>query len=157
MTDMCDRMMISIDEYAARHGNRPGEVADVLLRQLPEAVARWRSEQPEPCGRLLKECVMVDDATGWVEIVAVGGDGGSVAVSDLDDVKDYGAIASSVLAMLPHTPARVVRFVDACRRGEYASMGDVMLAVERRKSDSIYILLIILLAALMSLLLLLSQ
>ena len=148
-----DNGMIPIREYVAANGNRcPRIVADVLLRQLPEAVARWRSEQLSPCGRLREEFIKVDAMSGYVEITAPCAD---EIADESDDVRDYGAIVSGLLATaMPRRNVnhRVERFVDACRRGDYATMGDVMLAVERRKSGAVYVVLVIVVVALVALL-----
>ena len=64
--------MISIEDYVK--SNRPAAVTDMLLRQLPDAIALWREEEPLPRGgRLVKESIMVDADTGIVTIKAGAG------------------------------------------------------------------------------------
>ena len=92
-----DNGMIPIREYVAANGNRcPRTVADVLLRQLPEAVARWRSEQLSPCGRLREEFIKVDAMSGYVEITAPCAD---EVADESDDVQNH-VFAANVLCGL---------------------------------------------------------
>lgn len=147
MVELClinlklDDSAMKLEEYVLSHRNEPTNVADVLLRGVPEAVAKWRSEQEQPQCPLSKDCVMVDEFAGYVYIVPVADAGGEV--NDIDDVKAYGEMTAAMLALLPRSNRRVSRLIDACRRGEYASMGDVMLAVEKGKSGTIYWYLIL--------------
>ena len=82
----------------------------------------------------------------------------AAAVGECDDVKDYGAIVANLLeTSMPHAARRVALFADACCRGEYATIGDVMLAVERRKSGGIYWWLVAIIAVLLVLLVFLNR
>ena len=115
--------------------NSPRTACDVLLRQLPEAIARWRSERE-----------------GHEETY----DG--IVGTSIAHVKDYGAIVANLLeTSMPHAARRVALFADACCRGEYATIGDVMLAVERRKSGGIYWWLVAIIAVLLVLLVFLNR
>ena len=150
--------MIPIKEFLDLRQNSPRMTGDVLLRQLPEAIARWRSEQPLPQGRLKEEFVKVDAETGYVEIEPMDAADAAAVVGECDDVKDYGAIVANLLeTSVPGASRRVALFADACRRGEYATIGDVMLAVERRKSGGIYWWLVAIIAVLLALLVFLNQ
>lgn len=138
--------------------NSSRTACDVLLRQLPEAIARWRSEQPLPQGRLKEEYIKVDSETGYVEIEPMDAADAAATVGECDDVKDYGAIVANLLeTSMPHAARRVALFADACCRGEYATIGDVMLAVERRKSGGIYWWLVAIIAVLLVLLVFLNR
>lgn len=86
--------MIPIKEYLSLCKGRRLAAGDVLLRQLPEAIARWRSEQQLPQGRLKEEFIKVDAETGYVEIEPVEA---TDAAAESDDVKDYGAIVANLL------------------------------------------------------------
>lgn len=150
--------MIPIKEYLGLRQNSPRTACDVLLRQLPEAIARWRSEQPLPQGRLKEEYIKVDSETGYVEIEPMDAADAAATVGECDDVKDYGAIVANLLeTSMPHAARRVALFADACCRGEYATIGDVMLAVERRKSGGIYWWLVAIIAVLLVLLVFLNR
>ena len=130
--------------------NSPRTACDVLLRQLPEAIARWRSEQPLPQGRLKEEYIKVDSETGYVEIEPMDAADAAATVG--------GAIVANLLeTSMPHAARRVALFADACCRGEYATIGDVMLAVERRKSGGIYWWLVAIIAVLLVLLVFLNR
>ena len=88
--------------------NSPRTACDVLLRQLPEAIARWRSEQPLPQGRLKEEYIKVDSETGYVEIEPMDAADAAATVGECDDVKDYGAIVANLLeTSMPHAARRV--------------------------------------------------
>ena len=141
-------MMISIEDYVK--SNRPAAVTDMLLRQLPDAIALWREEEPLPRGgRLVKESIMVDADTG---IVTIKAGAGGMASPDADDVKDYGNIVAGLLAQLPYVNRKVSQLVEQCKQGQFDSMGDVMLAVEKRKSNAIYIPLVAVIVLLVALL-----
>ena len=142
-------MMIPIEDYVKR--NRPATVTDVLLRQLPDAIAMWRETSPLPHeGRLIKEMITVDSDTGFVVINA--NDEVKEVSDDAGDVKDYGNIVAELLTQLPYVNHSVTRLVEQCRQGKFSSMGDVMIAVEKRKSNTIYVPLIIIIALLLALL-----
>lgn len=147
--------MISIDEYVSRYStSRPTDVADMLLRGLPEAIALWRNEQHY--APLEKNLIMVDDETGIVTI-ADNGKTNATSVSEADDVKAYSEIANEMLQLMPHTINRMARHIHDCRSGKYATMGDVMLAVEKRRSSNLYIIIIAVIAILLALLAYLNQ
>ncbi len=150
--------MITIDEYIDRYArSRTTDAADVILRSLPEAIALWRSEQQEPLTPLTKEMLMVDAATGIVEIVDGNAEASASPVSENDDVKAFGEIATELLQQMPYTNHRVTQLVQDCRAGKYATMGDVMLAVEKRRSNVLYIVIIAAIALLLVLLALLNH
>lgn len=145
--------MMTIEEYVKLHRGCRREVADVMLRRLPEVVALWRSEQVEPQGRLQSSVITIDEVSGFVSINS----GDDKSVTDADDVKDYGALIAELSVLLPKPDRRISMFADACRRGDYSSIGDVMLAVERRKSGNIYWYLLGVIVLLLVLLVILNR
>lgn len=151
--------MIPIDEYVSRHAaSRPTDVADLLLRGLPEAIALWRSDENAPVVPLRKSMVMVDAETGIAEIAADNAAAHDApTATEADDVKAYGEIAAELLRLLPRPLSRATQLADDCRAGRYASIGEVMLAVEKRRSSTLYIFIIAVIALLIALLALLNH
>lgn len=145
--------MMTIEEYVKLHRGCRREVADVMLRRLPEAVALWRSEQVEPQGRLQSSVITIDETSGFISI----NPGGDKPATDADDVKDYGTIITELSALSPKPDRRIATFADACRRGDYSSIGDVMLAVERHKSGTAYWYLLAIIILLLILLIVLNR
>ena len=150
--------MSPIDEYVARYArSRTTDVTDVLLRSLPEAIAMWRSEQQEPPTPLAKEMITVDATTGIVEIAGGNTAANAAPPSEGDDVRAFGEIVAELLQQMPYNNHRVARLVRDCRDGRYATLGEVMLAVEKRRSSTLYIFIIAVIALLIALLALLNH
>lgn len=150
--------MIPIDEYVARYArSRTTDVTDVLLRSLPEAIALWRSVPGTPAAPLRKSMVMVDEETGIVEIAGGNTAANAAPPSEGDDVRAFGEIVAELLQQMPYNNHRVARLVRDCRDGRYATLGEVMLAVEKRRSSTLYIFIIAVIALLIALLALLNH
>lgn len=64
------------------------------------------------------------------------------------DIESYGEVLSEVLDHLPASLPKLRKIADKSRRGDYASITDVQLAVERRSSAQIYVILCVLIAIL---------
>lgn len=72
------------------------------------------------------------------------------------DIESYGNVLSEVLDNLPASLPKLKRIADKCKKGEYHSITDVQLAVERRSSAQIYVILCILIAVLATLLIIIT-
>ncbi len=142
-------IFMPISEYVTIHSSHQGEVTDLVLRRLPDAIALWRSRQSAWHGQLLMEMITVDASTG-IPIVTTTNNG--QPIDDADDVKAYGEIASQLLSTLHYSNRRVTQLIEDCRNGHFKTIGDVMLAVERNKSNAIYIPLIMIIVILVALL-----
>ena len=83
-----------------------------------------------------------------LKLIDVGYDHSS-ALSEQDtkkDIESYGAVLSEVLDHLPASLPRLRKIADKCQAGDYHSITDVHLAIERRSSAQIYVILCILIA-----------
>lgn len=83
-----------------------------------------------------------------LKLIDVGYDHSS-ALSEQDtkkDIESYGEVLSEVLDHLPASLPRLRKIADKCQAGDYHSITDVHLAIERRSSAQIYVILCILIA-----------
>ena len=62
------------------------------------------------------------------------------------DIESYGMVLGEVLDHLPASLPRLRKIADKCKNGDFQSITDVHLAVERRSSAQIYVILCILIA-----------
>lgn len=81
------------------------------------------------------------------------------ALSEQDtrrDIESYGKVLSEVLDHLPAKMPRLRRIANNCRQGKLRNVSDVMLAVEQRSSNQIYVFIIMFIALMTVLLVWLS-
>lgn len=85
-----------------------------------------------------------------LKLIDVGYDNTS-ALSEQDtrkDIESYGEVLEEVLDHLPTSLPKLRHIASRCKKGDYNSITDVQLAVERRSSAQIYVFLCILIAIL---------
>ena len=127
---------LPIADYVKSHSERPAAIVDLLLHQVLGEVAQWRIDNPDVRGCVRLGNIYVDEEQPYS--VKISGFDESCA----DDVKSYGEVLDSLLGMLEVKHRRARKIADACRNGEFSNLGDVMIAVEKRDSNAIYIVLI---------------
>lgn len=131
-----EERFIPIADYVKSHESAPAAMVDLLLHQVLGEMAQWRIDNPDVKGCVRLENIYIDENNPF-SIKISGFDENCV-----DDVKSYGEVLSTLLGMLKVTHKRARKIANACCKGEFNNLGDVMLAVEKRDSNVIYIVLI---------------
>lgn len=89
-----------------------------------------------------------------LKLIDVGYDN-TASLSEQDtkkDIESYGNVLYEVLDHLPASLPKLKRIADKCRMGDFDSITDIQLAIERRSSARIYVFLCILIAILAAIL-----
>lgn len=137
---------IPISDYVKSHGSTPMYTVDLLLHQVLGEIAQWRIDNPDEAGCVGLGNIYVDEEQPYR--IKISG----VDKTCDDDVKSYGEILASLLGMLNVRHKRADKIANACRKGDFMNLSEVMLAVEKRDSNSIYIILIAIIVIMISML-----
>ena len=122
----------------------------VALMQQPavEAIETLREGYSNDAGVLSdKSFVFSDDMKHVTVIPAAGG-----TATERDDIQAYGDALLNTLISTPARPKRLMAIAQSCINGEIDELDDLLLQLEKRVSNSIYVPLIVIVLALLVLL-----
>ncbi len=122
----------------------------MALMQQPavEAIEALRDGYSNDAGLLREESfVFSDDLKRVTVIPATGG-----SATERADIQAYGDALLNALISTPARPKRLVAIAQECVNGEIDDLDDLLLRLEKRVSNSIYVPLIVIILALLLLL-----
>ena len=122
----------------------------MALMQQPavEAIEQLRDSYSNDAGLLTdKSFVFSDDMKSVTVIPAVGG-----TATERDDIQAYGDALLNALISTPARPKRLMAIAQSCINGEIEELDDLLLQLEKRVSNTIYVPLIVIVLALLVLL-----
>ena len=122
----------------------------MALMQQPavEAIEALRDGYSNDAGLLREESfVFSDDLKRVTVIPATGG-----TATERADIQAYGDALLNALISTPARPKRLVAIAQECVNGEIDDLDDLLLRLEKRVSNSIYVPLIVIILALLLLL-----
>lgn len=122
----------------------------MALMQQPavEAIEALRDGYSNDAGLLREESfVFSDDLKRVTVIPATGG-----TATERADIQAYGDALLNALISTPARPKRLVAIAQECVNGEIDDLDDLILRLEKRVSNSIYVPLIVIILALLLLL-----
>lgn len=122
----------------------------MALMQQPavEAIEALRDGYSNDAGLLREESfVFSDDLKRVTVIPATGG-----TTTERADIQAYGDALLNALISTPARPKRLVAIAQECVNGEIDDLDDLLLRLEKRVSNTIYVPLIVIILALLLLL-----
>ena len=122
----------------------------MALMQQPavEAIEALRDGYSNDAGLLREESfVFSDDLKRVTVIPATGG-----TATERADIQAYGDALLNALISTPARPKRLVAIAQECVNGEIDDLDDLLLRLEKRVSNTIYVPLIVIILALLLLL-----
>ena len=122
----------------------------MALMQQPavEAIEALRDGYSNDAGLLREESFVFSDDLKHVTVIpATGG-----IATERADIQAYGDALLNALISTPARPKRLVAIAQECVNGEIDDLDDLLLRLEKRVSNSIYVPLIVIILALLLLL-----
>lgn len=122
----------------------------MALMQQPavEAIETLREGYSNDAGMLSDESFVFSDDLKRVRVIPAAGG----RATEHDDIRAYGDALLNALISTPSRPKRLMAIAQSCINGEVDELDDLLLQLEKRVSNTIYVPLIVIVLALLLLL-----